>query len=105
MLLTIVRACINIAQPNWIRFRDSVAVFLDIGGLAILYILLSAHTWIVPVAAAAANSGAQHFVSVINQWIPYGLWVAAVIALGQALHDVVRFYKNWRWGSLASRKQ
>lgn len=105
MLVTIVRACINIAQPNWIRFRDSVAVFLDIGGLVILYILLSAHTWIVPVSASAANSGVQQFVSVINQWMPYGLWVAVLIVLGQTLHDVVRLYKNWRWGSFASRKQ
>jgi hypothetical protein len=105
MLLTIVRACINIAQPNWIRFRDAIAVFLDIGGLAILYILLSAHTWVVPVASLAANSGAQHLVSVINQWMPYGLWVAAAIALGQTVHDVVRLYKNWRWGSFASREE
>jgi hypothetical protein len=105
MLLTIVRACINIAQPNWIRFRDSIAVFLDIGGLVILYILLSAHTWVVPVAAAAANTGAQHFAFVINQWMPYALWVAAAITLGQTLHDVVRLYKNWRWGSIASRMQ
>ena len=105
MLVTIVRACINIAQPNWIRFRDSIAVFLDIGGLAILYILLSAHTWVVPVSSVAANSGPQHLASAINQWMPYGLWVAALIALGQTLHDVVRFYKNWRWGSLASRQQ
>ena len=99
MLLTIVRACINIAQPNWVRFRDSVAVFLDIGGLITLYILLSAHTWVVPVASLGANSGAQHLVSIINQWMPYSLWIAAAITLGQTLHDAVRLYKNWRWGS------
>jgi len=99
MLVAIVRAAINIAQPNWVRFRDIVAVLLDFGGLAILYTLLHAGSWVVPVSSVAANSGPQHLASVINQWMPYGLWVAAVIALGQTLHDVVRLYKNWRWGN------
>jgi hypothetical protein len=103
MLLAIVRACINIAQPNWVRFRDCVAVFLNVGGLAILYVLLSAHTWVVPVSSADANSGAQYLASVINRWMPFGLWVAAAISIGQTIHDLVRLYKNWRWGSTAQQ--
>jgi len=99
MLMAIVRACINIAQPNWIRFRDCVAVFLNVGGLAILYVLLQARIWVVPISSSAANSGAQHLASVINQWAPFGLWIAAAITLVQTVHDLVRLYKNWRWGS------
>src|SRR5579871_5766775 len=99
MLVGIVRACVNIAQPNWVRFRDFVAVFLDLGSLFVIRILLLAHEWIVPAATVAASPSAQHLSLVINRWVPYALWASAAIAIIQTVHDLIRLYKNWRWSS------
>jgi len=54
VLVTIVRAAVNIARPNWLRFRDVVSVILDAAGLAIVYTLMFAHVWVVPAATAAS---------------------------------------------------
>ena len=99
MLAAIVRACINLAQPNWVRFRDVAAVVLDATALALIYVLMFAHTWVVPLDA---TSGAQHIASAVNQWIAIGIWPAAVIALFQAIKSFVRLYKNWRWSGTAN---
>jgi len=97
MLITIFRAGINIARPDWIRFRDVVSVIIDAASLAIVYTLMFAHTWIVPADTAASSS--QHIVNVVNQWAPVGIFASAVIALAQTIHDLIRLYKNWRWRS------
>jgi len=97
MLVTIFRAGVNIARPDWVRFRDVVSVILDAGSLAIVYTLMFAHTWVVPADAAASTS--QHVASVVNQWAPLAISASAVIALAQTIHDVIRLYKNWRWHS------
>src|SRR5215475_6364870 len=47
MLATIVRACINLAQPNWVRFRDVATIILDAAGLAVIYVLMFGHAWVV----------------------------------------------------------
>jgi hypothetical protein len=99
ILVGIVRACVNIAQPNWVRFRDFVAVLLDLGSLFVIRILLLAHEWIVPAATVAASPSAQHLSLVINRWVPYALWASAAIAIIQTVHDLIRLYKNWRWSS------
>src|SRR5215813_1919351 len=96
MLAAIVRACINLARPNWVRFRDVAAAVLDAAALAIIYILMSAYTWVVPLDA---TSGAQHIATVVNQWTNIGLWASAVIALFQAIKSIIRLCKNWRWSS------
>ena len=96
MLVTIVRAAINIARPDWVRFRDVVSVILDAASLAIVYTIMFAHTWVVP---AATSSNSQPVANVVNQWAPYAIFASAVIALGQAIHDLIRLYKNWRWSS------
>lgn len=97
MLVTIVRASINIARPDWVRFRDVVSVILDAASLAIVYTLMFAHTWVVPADAAASTS--QHVANAVNQWFPYAIFASAIIALAQTIHDLIRLYKNWRWGS------
>jgi len=97
VLVTIFRAAVNIARPDWLRFRDVVSVILDAAGLAIVYTLMFAHTWVVPAATAASNS--QHIASVVNQWVPFAIFASAIIALAQAIHDLIRLYKNWRWRS------
>jgi len=97
MLVAIFRAGINIARPDWVRFRDVVSVILDAASLAIVYTLMFAHTWVVPADTAASTS--QHIASVVNQWAPYSIFASAVIALAQAIHDLIRLYKNWRWHS------
>jgi len=95
VLVNIVRAAINIARPDWVRFRDVAAVILDAAGLAIVYTLMFAHTWVVPADAAASTS--QHVASVVNQWAPLAISASAVIAIAQAIKNLIRLYKNWRW--------
>lgn len=99
LLATMFRAGINIAHPRWIRFRDVASTILDFAGLAILYTLLFAGTWIVPTATAAANPNSQHLFSVVNEWAFYGLWIAVAIHLFQTIKNLIRLYKNWRWSS------
>ncbi len=97
MLAVVVRACVNIAQPDWVRFRDVMAVILNVAGLAVIYVLIFAGTWVIPASNASADPSARHIASAVNQWIPFGLWAAAIIALAQAIKSLVRLYKNWRW--------
>lgn len=97
VLVTIFRAGVNIARPGWVRFRDVVSVVLDAAGLAIVYTLMFAHTWVVPADAAASTS--HHVASVVNQWAPLAISASAVIALAQAIKNLIRLYKNWRWHS------
>ena len=99
MLVTIARAAINIARPDWVRFRNVVSVILDAASLAIVYTLMFAHTWVVPADTAASTS--QHVASVVNQWAPYAIFASAVIALAQTISDLIRLYKNWRWDTPA----
>jgi len=98
LLATMFRASINIARPRWIRFRDVASTILDFAGLAILYTLLFAGTWIVPASPAAANPNSRHLFSVVNEWAFYGLWIAVAIHLAQTIKNLIRLYKNWRWG-------
>jgi len=101
MLATIVRACINLAQPNWVRFRDVAALVLDAAALVVVYILMFGHTWVVPIDAS--SSAAQQVASFVNKWIAAVLWASAVISLFQGIKDFIRLYKNWRWkGSTTS---
>jgi len=95
VLVTIARAAVSIARPDWVLFRDVVSVILDAASLAIVYTLMFAHTWVVPAATAASNS--KHIASVVNQWFPYAIFASAIIALVQAIKSLIRLYKNWRW--------
>ena len=99
LLATLFRAGISLAHPRWIRFRDIVSTILDFAGLAVLYTLLFAGTWIVPTSTAAANPNSQHLFADVNQWAFYGLWIAVAIHLAQTIKNLIRLYKNWRWGS------
>ena len=101
MLAAIVRASINIAEPNWVRFRDVASVISDAAGLAVIYALIFAGTWVVPIAGTAGNPNSQHLAAAINRWIPFGLSAAAIVGLAQAIKGVVRLYKNWRWRDTA----
>ena len=98
ILAAMLRAAINLARPDWVRYRDVAALVLDAAGLAIIYALIFAGTWVVP-AAGADSPVALHTAEIVNQWIPYGLWIAAAISLAQAIKNLLRLYKNWRWGS------
>src|SRR5215813_8634058 len=88
MIASIFRAAINIAHPDWVHFRDVAAFILDAASLTVIYILMFAHTWVVPVASLAADRSAQHFAAAVNRWAPYGFWAAAIIAIFQAIKDL-----------------
>lgn len=94
ILAGMLRAAINLARPDMVRFRAVAALVLDAASLIIIYALIFAGTWVVP---AAADSAAQHAAQFVNQWIPYGLWIAAAISLAQTIKNLIRLYHNLRW--------
>ncbi|HWY44652.1 MAG TPA: hypothetical protein VNX66_14235 [Candidatus Sulfotelmatobacter sp.] len=99
ILAAMLRAAINLVRPDWIRFRDVAALVLDAASLAIIYALIFGCTWVVP--ATADSTVALHAAQAVNQWIPYGLWIAAVISLAQAIKNLLRLYYNLRWRDTA----
>lgn len=100
MLATIIRASINLARPDWVRFRDVAAVVFDLAGLAVVYTLMFGKIWVIPLDTSGAAQNAANFV---NQWISIGLWVAAIIALAQTIASILRLYKNLRWSHPETR--
>jgi hypothetical protein len=98
ILGAMIRAAINLARPDMVRFRNVAALVFDAAGLAVLYVLLFAGSWIVPAEDSAA---ALHAAQFVNQWIPYGLWIAAAIAVVQTVGSLVRLVRSIRGSSAA----
>jgi hypothetical protein len=96
----IVRASVNLARPNWTRFRAVVRIVLHAGGLAVLYGLFRAGFW-VTLTEATPNRVAQYSeaIQVVNQCFYYGLLVGVIwCAIGLALR-IVKLIRSWGWQS------
>ncbi|HWZ99004.1 MAG TPA: hypothetical protein VN025_14695 [Candidatus Dormibacteraeota bacterium] len=104
ILASMLRAAINLARPDWVLFRNVAALVFEAASLAIIYVLMFSGSWVVPVPTANSAS-APHIAQVVNQWMPYGFWAAAVISIFQIIKNLITLYKNWRWGSSASSNQ
>jgi hypothetical protein len=89
--LEIVRACINLVRPDWVRFRAYYGVFVQAAGLVIVYFLIKAGSWV-----EAANSGAggaansARTVEIVNRCFLYALVSTAVFSGVMLLLRVMR---------------
>jgi hypothetical protein len=97
----IVRAIINLARPDWIRFRAIVGVIVHSGGLAIVYFLIKAGSWVAAVDSAA--EGFRHAVEIVNQVVYYCLWGTAALSAVMLIARVARLIRPPRRGAGSAR--
>src|SRR5215467_13242272 len=98
-VLEIVRAIINLVRPDWTLFRAVYAVFVHCGGLAIVYFLIRAGSWVI--AADSAGGGTSSYANaaqIVNQWIYYGLLVTAILSTMMLVVRVTRLIRRPRQG-------
>jgi hypothetical protein len=77
----IVRATINLVRPDWTLFRGVYSLFVQFGGLAVVYFLIRAGSWVTAADSATGSAGGYaHAAQIVNQWIYYGLLVTAILS-------------------------
>ncbi|HKW31554.1 MAG TPA: hypothetical protein VJN92_01015 [Candidatus Acidoferrum sp.] len=93
----IVRATINLARPDWTLFRAVYSVFVHFGGLAVVYFLIRAGSWVIAGDSAPGTAGGYaHAAQIVNQWIYYGLWVTAIFSTVRLIVRVARLLRAQR---------
>ena len=93
----IVRATINLVRPDWTLFRAVYSVFVHVGGLAVVYALIRAGSWVIGAASAGdAAGGYAHAAQIVNQWIYYGLLVTAIFSAAMLIVRVARLVRTQR---------
>ena len=93
----IVRATINLVRPDWTLFRAVYSLFVHCGGLAVVYFLIRAGSWVTAADSAAGGaSGYAHAVQIVNQWIYYALVVTAIFSAVIFVFKIVRLLRQPR---------
>jgi hypothetical protein len=91
----IVRAAINLARPDWTRFRAIAQIAIQIGGLGVAYVLLRAGAWVgVADAAAGRTNNFSHAAEIVNQWIHIGLLITVFASGAQLIVRIVRLIRQ-----------
>jgi TRAP-type C4-dicarboxylate transport system permease small subunit len=99
-----VRAVINLVRPDWTLFRTVYGVFVHCGGLAIVYFLIRADSWVTAADSAAGGAnGYAHAAQIVNQWIYYGLLVTAIFSTVMLIVRVTRIIRQPRQGGGSTR--
>lgn len=93
----IVRATINLVRPDWMRFRAIVGVIVHGGGLAVVYFLIKAGSWVAAVDSAAGEF--RHAVEIVNQVVYYCLWGTAALSAAMLIARVARLIRPPRQGA------
>ena len=93
----IVRATINLVRPDWTLFRAVYSLFVHCGGLAVVYFLIRAGSWVMAAdSAVGGTSGYAHAAQIVNQWIYYGLLVTAIFSAVMLFVRVARLTRQAR---------
>jgi hypothetical protein len=94
MVAEIVRAVINLAQPGWTKFRAVYGLLVHCGGLAVIYALLKAGSWVAPLDAAGGSAGQYaRAAQIVNQWIYWALIGTAVVSVVQLAVRVTKLFR------------
>lgn len=100
----IVRATINLVRPDWVLFRRVYSVFVRFGGLAVVYFLVRAGSWVVAEDSAGGGAGGYgHAAQIVNQWIYYGLLVTAIFSAVMLIVRVTRLIRPPRQSGGSTR--
>jgi len=95
----IVRATINLVRPDWTLFRSVYGVFVHFGGLAVVYFLIRAGSWVTAADSVAGGAGEYaHAAQIVNQWIYYGLLVTAIFSVVMLIVRVMRLIRRHQSG-------
>lgn len=90
-VVEIVRAIINLVRPDWMRFRAVVGVIVHGGGLAVVYFLIKAGSWVAAVDSAAGEYGRA--VEIVNQVVYYCLWGTAALSAAMLVARMARLIR------------
>jgi len=100
----IVRAVINLVRPDWTLFRAVYSVFVHCGGLAVVYFLIRAGSWVIAADSTAGSAGSYaHAAQIVNQWIYYGLLVTAIFSAVMLIVRVARVIREQRQSGGSTR--
>ena len=90
----IVRATINLVRPDWTVFRRVYSVLVHCGGLAVVYFLIRAGSWVTAADSVASEAGGYaHAAQIINGWIYYGLLATAIFSAVMLIVRVTRLIR------------
>lgn len=98
----IVRASINLIRPDWVRFRAYCSLLIHAAGLALIYFLIRAGSWVALAdSKVSVPDNYARAVEVVNQCFRYGLVAAAVFSAVMIVIRVTRLIRqsNWHSGS------
>ena len=94
----IVRAIINLVRPGWTLFRAIFRLFVHAGGLAVVYVLLKAGSWVTVGDAMASRAGElTRTLGIVNLCFYYGLVATVVLSAGMVVFRIVELIRLWRW--------
>ena len=96
-VVEIVRATINLVRPDWMRFRAVVGVIVHGGGLAVVYFLIKAGSWVT--ALDSAPGGYKGAMEIVNQVVYYCLWGTAALSAAMLVARVARLIRPRRQAS------
>lgn len=101
-VVEIVRAIINLVRPDWMRFRAIVSVIVQGGGLAVVYFLIKAGSWVTAVDSAQGHPGARAM-EIVNQVVYYCLWGTAALSAAMLVARVARLIRQPRQSGGSNR--
>src|SRR5215472_12618199 len=90
----IVRATINLVRPDWTLFRAVYSVFVHCGGLAVVYFLIKASSWVMAVDSAVGEYART--VGIVNQIIYYALLITGIFSTVMLVVRVTRLIRGPR---------
>ncbi|MGC2526332.1 MAG: hypothetical protein WA639_01190 [Candidatus Acidiferrum sp.] len=96
--IVIVRAIINLVRPDWTGFRAIARLILHASGLAVVFMLIRAGSWVVAADAVANKTPAYaHSVEIVNGCFYYTLIVTGVVSAGMLVFRIVKMIQRRRW--------
>jgi hypothetical protein len=94
----------TLVRPDWTRFRVIWSVGVHLGGLAIVFFLIRAGSWVTAVDFAVGGAGEYaHAARIVNQWIYFGLLVTAISSAAILVIRVARLLRQPRSRTGATR--
>lgn len=93
----IVRAAINLVRPDWVRFRMVFRVFVQTGGLAVVYLLIRGGSWVTAAELVEYSGGNLiRTVEIVNDCFFYSLLATGVFSVGMVVLRIAQLIRDLR---------